>query len=160
MQTIYDSSAEFSMEKIFELYINSHSETINIIELLQYSYIKPKYETMSPCDMKIHTQDDKKIVTNEKEIHNYYMINEQHSVTSYAETAQEQNMCAFYDDDDYVITCDVFMGYPEANNPQFIMEEDFYIDNNNNIDDQDDATAATVDYHIDSINTLLPIDLL
>ena len=52
------------------------------------------------------------------------------------------------------------MGYPEANNPQFTMEEDLYIDNNNNnnkIDDQDDATN---DYHIDSINTLFPIDLL
>ena len=157
MQTFYDSSAEFSMQKIFELYINSHSETINIIELLQYSYIEPKYDTMSPCDMKIDTQDDKKIVTTEKEIHNYYLINEQDTVTSYGETAKEQNMCAFYDND-YVITRDVFMGYPEANNPQFIMGEDLYIDNNNT-DDQDDA-AATVDYHIDSINTLLPTDLL
>ena len=54
------------------------------------------------------------------------------------------------------------MGYPEANNPQFIMEEDLYSDDNT--DDQDDAAAAAaaaaVDYHIDSINTLLPLDLL
>ena len=156
MNTFYDSSAQFSMENFFEMYINSHSETINIIELLQYSYIEPKYETMSPCDMKIHTQDDKKIITTEKDTHNY-MVNEEHSVTIYAETAQEQNICAFYDDDDYVITHDVFMGYPEADNPQFTMEEYLYIDNNNNIDDQDDAT---VDYHIDSINTLFPIDLM
>ena len=157
MDRFYDSSAEFSMEKIFEFYINSNSETINIIELLQYSYIEPKYETMSPCDMKMDTQDDQKIVTTEKEIQNYYVINEQDSVTSYDETAQEQNMDTF-DEKDYVITRDVFMGYSEANNPQFIMGEDLYIDDNT--DDDDDAAAAAADYHIDSINTLFPIDLL
>ena len=116
------------MEKIFEMYINSHSETINIIELLQYSYIQPKYETISPCDIKIHTQDDKKIITTEKDTHNY-MVNEEHSVSIYADTTQQQNICAFYDDDDYVITHDVFMGYPEADKTQFTMNEYFY--NNN-----------------------------
>ena len=53
------------------------------------------------------------------------------------------------------------MGYSEANNPQFIMGEDLYIDDNT--DDDDDAAAAAAaaaDYHIDSINTLLPLDLL
>ena len=139
------------------MYINSHSETINIIDLLQYSYIEPKYQTISPYDMKICAQDDKKIITSEKETHNY-MLNEEHPVNIYTDTAQEQNICAFYDDDDYVITHDVFMGYPEANKPQFNMDEYLYIENNNNnIDDQDDAT---VDYHIDSINTLFPIDLM
>ena len=158
MNIFYDSSAQFSIEKIFEMYTNSHSETINIIGLLQYSYIQPKYETISPCNIKIHTQDDKKIITTEKYIHNY-MINEEHSVTTYAESAQEQNICAFYDNDDYVISRDVFMGYPEANKPQFTMDEYLYIDNNNNnnIDDQYDATVY---YHIDSINTLFPIDLM
>ena len=101
--------------------------------------------------MKICTQDDKKIITSEKETHNT-ISNEKHPVNIYP--AQEQNICAFYDDDDYVITCDVFMGHPEADKTQFTMNEYFYIDNNNNIND------ATVDYHIDSINTLFLIDLM
>ena len=103
--------------------------------------------------MEMDTHDDKKIDTTEKEIHNDCVTNEQDSVTSYDETAQEQNMDTF-DENDYVITHDVFMGYPEADKTQFTMNEYFYIDNNNNIDD------ATVDYHIDSINTLFPIDLM
>ena len=45
--------------------------------------------------------------------------------------AQEQNICAFYDDDDYVITHDVFMGHPEADKTQFTINEYFY--NNNQI---------------------------
>ena len=117
MDTFFDSSAQFSIEKIFEMCINSHSETINIIDLLQYSYIEPKYQTISPYDMKIRTQDDKKIITSEKETHNY-MLNEEHPVNIYTDTAQEQNIFAFYDDDDYVITHDVFMGYPEADKTQ------------------------------------------
>ena len=82
------------------------------------------------------------------------MVNEEHSVNIYTETAQEQNICAFYDDDGYDIIHDVFMGYPEADNTQFTMKEYFYNNNNNNIDD------ATVDNHIDSINTLFLIDLM
>ena len=101
---------------------------INIIELLQYSYIKPEYETIPQCDMKIHTQDDQKIITTKKETHNY-MVNEEHSVSIYAETAQEQNICAFYDDDDYVLTHDVFMGHPEGDKTKLTMIEYFY--NNN-----------------------------
>ena len=101
--------------------------------------------------MKIPAQDDKKIITSEKKTHKT-ISNEEHPVNIYP--AQEQNICAFYDDDDYVITHDVFMGYPEADNTQFIMKEYLYINNNNNNDD------ATVDYHIDSINTLFPIDLM
>ena len=128
MDTFFDSSAQFSIENFFEMCTNSHSETINIIDLLQYSYIEPKYQTISPYDMKIHAQDDKKIITNEKETHNY-ILNEQQPFNIY--TAQEQNICAFYDDDDYVITHDVFMGYPEADKIQLTMNEYFYIDNNN-----------------------------
>ena len=78
---------------------------------------------ISPYDMKIPAQDDKKIITSEKETHNY-MLNEEHPVNIYTDTAQEQNICAFYDDDDYVITHDVFMGYPEAANPEFIIGDE------------------------------------
>ena len=127
MDTFFDISTQFSIKKIFEMCINSLSETINMIDLLQYSYIEPKYQMISPYDMKIPAQDDKKIITSEKETHNT-ISNEEHPVNIYP--AQEQNICAFYDDDDYVITCDVFMGHPEADKTQFTMNEYFY--NNNN----------------------------
>ena len=107
--------------------INLHSETIIVIGFLKYSYIEPKYQMISPYDMKIPAEDDKKIITSERETHNY-ILNEEHPVNIY--TAQEQNICAFYDDDDYVITHDVFMGHPEADKTQFTMNEYFY--NNNN----------------------------
>ena len=45
------------------------------------------------------------------------------------------------------------MGYPEADKTRFTMNEYLYIDNNNIYD-------ATVDYHIDSINTLFPLDFM
>ena len=120
MDTFFDISTQFSIKKIFEMCINSHSETINMIDLLQYSYIEPKYQMISPYDMKIPAQDDKKIITSEKETHNT-ISNEEHPVNIYP--AQEQNICAFYDDDDYVITHDVFMGYPEADKTQFTMNK-------------------------------------
>ena len=108
IERFYDTTGQVSIEKIIEFYINSNSETINIIELLQNSYIDPKYETISPCDMEMDTHDDKKIDTTEKEIHNDCVTNEQDSVTSYDETAQEQNMDTF-DENYYVITHDVFI---------------------------------------------------
>ena len=126
MDTFFDISTQFSIEKIFEMCINSHSETINMIDLLQYSYLEPKYRMISPYDIKIPAQDDKKIITSEKETHNY-ILKEEHPVNIY--TAQEQNICAFYDDYNYVITHDVFVGNPEADKTQFTMNEYFY--NNN-----------------------------
>ena len=92
MDTFFDISTQFSIEKIFEMCINSHSETINIIDFLQYSYIKPKYQTISPYDMKIPAQDDKKIITSEKETHNT-ISNEEHPVNIY--TAQEKTSVLF-----------------------------------------------------------------
>ena len=70
MDTSFDISTQFSIERIFEMCINSRSETINMIDLLQYSYIEPNYQIISPYDMKIPAQDDKKIITSEKETHN------------------------------------------------------------------------------------------
>ena len=87
IERFFDTSAEFSMEKIFEFYTNSNGETINLLELLQYSYIEPKYVTISPCDMKMDTHDDKKMYTSEKEIHNDCVKNDQDSVTLYDESA-------------------------------------------------------------------------
>ena len=53
--------------------MNSTGETINLLELLQYSYIDPKYESISPHDLdksykKMDTHDDMKMETSEKEM--------------------------------------------------------------------------------------------
>ena len=112
IERFYDTTGQVSIEKIIEFYINSNSENINIMNLLQYSYIDPEYQTISPYDMEIDTT--------EKQIHN-----EQYSY----DTDQEENMDTF-DENDYIITHDVFMGYPEADKTQFTMNEYFY--NNNN----------------------------
>ena len=162
IERFFDTSAEFSVEKISEFYSNSTGETINLLELLQYSYIPTKYETISPCDMKMDTHDDKKMYTPEKEIDNDYVKNDQDSVNLYDESAQQENMDTL-DENNYFVTHDVFMGFPEANNPQFTNGEDLYIDEDT--DDHDDAAAATAaaaaaDYHIDSMDTLPTLDLL
>ena len=107
--------------------------------------------------MKMDTHDDKKMYTSEKEIDNDCVKNDQDSVNLYDESAQQENMDTL-DENNYVITRDVFMGFPEANNPQFIFGEDLYIDEDT--DDHDDAAYAAADYHIDSMDTLLPLDLL
>ena len=158
LKSIYDSSAELSMEKITDIY---NGETINLLELLLYSYIDPKYKTISPHDLdksdkKMDTHD-KKMETSEKEIYTDGETTEEDMVTQYDQTAQEQDMDTF-DENDCVITRDVFMGYSEAKKPQFIMEHDLYIHDN----DGEDAAAAAADYDylLDSINTLLPLDLL
>ena len=52
------------------------------------------------------------------------------------------------------------MGYSEANNPQFIIGEDLYIDEDTDDHDDASAAAAAADYHIDSMDTLLPLHLL
>ena len=84
------------------------------------------------------------------------MKNYQDPVNLYDESAQQENMDTL-DENNYIITCDVFMGFPEANNPQFIFGEDLYID-----DDTDDhyVAAAAADYHLISMDTLLPLDLI
>ena len=150
LKSIYDSSAELSMEKITEFYMNSNGETINLLELLQYSYIDPKYKTISSHDLdksdkKMDTHD-KKMETSEKEIDTDGETTEEDMVTQYGQTTQEQDMDTF-DENECVITNDVFMGYSEAEKLQFIMEHQLCIH-----DDDDDV--------LDSTNTFLPLDLL
>ena len=72
------------------------------------------------------------IDTTEKQIHN-----EQYSY----DTAQEENMDTFYEND-YIITHYVFLGYPEAANPEFHIGDDW-----------NDKTDAA-----DSMYTLSPFD--
>ena len=62
IEQFYDTTGQVSIENIIEFYVNSNSENINILNLLQYSYIDPEYETISPYDIKIDTT--------EKQIHN------------------------------------------------------------------------------------------
>ena len=155
IEIFFDTSTELSMEKIFEFYTNSTGETINLLELLQYSYIQPNYETISPFDMKMDTHDDKKMYTSEKDIDNDCVKNDQDPVNLDDESAQQENMDTL-DENNFIITCDVFMGFPEAKNPQFIFGEDLYI---NDYTDDHYVTAAAADYHIDSIDTFLPLDL-
>ena len=106
--------------------MNSNGQTINLPELLLYSYIGPKYETLSPHDIektdkKMDNHDDKKMVTTEKEIYTDGETTEEDLVTQYDQTTQEQDMDTF-DENECVITRDVFMGYSEAEKPQYIME--------------------------------------
>ena len=105
--------------------------------------------------MSIQT-DDKKMNTTQKEIYTDGETTdgettdgettEEDLVTQYDQTAQEQDMDTF-DENECVITHDVFMGYSEAEKLQFIMELQLCI--------HDDD-----DYVLDSTNTLLPLDLL
>ena len=71
---IYDeNSSQFSIKKAREFYTNSTGETINLLELLNYCYINPNYESISPhdhdkSDKKMDNHDDMKMETSEKEM--------------------------------------------------------------------------------------------
>ena len=48
---IYDENSQFSMKKAREFYTNSTGDTFNVLELLDYCYINPNYESISPHDL-------------------------------------------------------------------------------------------------------------
>ena len=61
------------MKKAREFYTNSTGDTINVLELLDYCYINPNYESISPYDLdkgdkKMDNHDNMKMETSEKGI--------------------------------------------------------------------------------------------